>query len=78
LAHEDGRIEVTWSVEGGSSGQRLHWVWDEHDGPPVALPTRDGFGSRVLNRVLTAQVGAQVDIAYDPDGLRVTVDLPLG
>ena len=78
LAHGDGRIEVTWSVEGGPSGQRLHWVWDEHDGPPVALPTRDGFGSRVLNRVLTAQVGAQVDIAYDPDGLRVTVDLPLG
>ncbi|MBX9932670.1 MAG: PAS domain-containing protein, partial [Methylobacterium sp.] len=77
LAHSDGRIEVTWSLETATSGQRLHWVWNEHDGPPVALPTRDGFGSRVLNRVLTAQVGAQVDIAYDPDGLRVTVDMPL-
>jgi PAS domain S-box-containing protein len=77
LAHPDGRIAVTWSLEQGPSGQQLRWVWNEHDGPPVALPTRDGFGSRVLNRVLTAQIGAEVDIAYDPDGLRVTVDVPL-
>ncbi|WP_336492097.1 HWE histidine kinase domain-containing protein [Methylobacterium nigriterrae] len=78
LAHPDGRIEVTWSLEQGTAGQRLRWVWNEHDGPPVALPTREGFGSRVLNRVLTAQISAEVDIAYDPDGLRVTVDVPLG
>ncbi|KAB1078448.1 PAS domain-containing protein [Methylobacterium soli] len=77
LAHADGRIEVTWSVEQGQSGQQLRWMWNEHDGPPVALPTRDGFGSRVLNRVLTAQVGAEVSIAFDLDGLRVTVDVPL-
>lgn len=77
LAHVDGRIQVTWSLENGPLGQRLRWIWNEHDGPPVVLPTRDGFGSRVLNRVLTAQVDAQVDIAYDPDGLRVTVDMPL-
>ena len=78
LAHADGRIEVNWSVSDGPSGHRLRWVWNEHDGPPVALPTKDGFGWRVLNRVLTAQVDAQVDIGYAPDGLRVTVDLPLG
>ncbi|GJE41874.1 PAS domain S-box protein [Methylobacterium soli] len=78
LAHADGRIEVTWSLEQGTSGQQLRWIWNEHDGPPVALPTRDGFGSRVLNRVLTAQIGAEVNIDYDPDGLRVTVDVPLG
>ena len=32
---------------------------------------------RLLNRVLTVQTGADVKIAYDPDGLRVTVAVPL-
>lgn len=77
LADPDGRLEVTWSVEDAPDGRVLHWTWNEHDGPPVALPTREGFGSQLLNRVLTLQVGASVDIAFDPDGLRVTVAVPL-
>lgn len=77
LSKPCGRLEVTWTVEDGSDGRMLHWTWNEHDGPPVALPTREGFGSQLLNRVLTAQVGAKVDIAFDPDGLRVHVGIPL-
>ena len=77
LGDPDGRVEVTWSVEDSYAGPVLHWTWNEHDGPPVALPTREGFGSQLLNRVLSRQVGAKVDIAFDPDGLRITVALPL-
>ncbi|GAN46174.1 signal transduction histidine kinase [Methylobacterium sp. ME121] len=68
---------MRWSVEDGPDGRLLHWTWNEHDGPPVALPTREGFGSRLLKRVLNLQVGAKVDIAFDPDGLRVAVAIPL-
>jgi PAS domain S-box-containing protein len=77
LGDPDGRLEVTWTVEDGPGARTLHWTWNEHDGPPVALPTREGFGSQLLNRVLTLQIGAKVDIAFDPDGLRVTVAVPL-
>lgn len=41
------------------------------------LPTREGFGSRLLQRVLTDQIDAEVTILFEPDGLRVTVELPL-
>jgi two-component sensor histidine kinase len=74
LGELGGRIEVRWSL---TNADDLRWVWNEHDGPPVELPTREGFGSRLLNRVLTVQTGADVNIAYDPDGLRVTVTIPL-
>ncbi|WHQ72621.1 PAS domain S-box protein [Methylorubrum extorquens] len=77
LGDPTGRLEVTWSVEPGPNGRVLHWCWNEHDGPPVALPTREGFGSQLLNRVLTSQIQAEVSIAYDPDGLRVQVAVPL-
>ena len=77
LADPDGRVEVTWSLADAPDGRVLRWTWNQHDGPPVELPTREGFGSQLLNRVLTLQVGAEVAIAFDPDGLRVTVDVPL-
>ncbi|GAN46019.1 PAS domain S-box-containing protein [Methylobacterium sp. PvP062] len=77
LAHPDGRVSVTWTVEEGETRPCLSWTWDEHDGPPPTLPTREGFGSRLLNKILVAQTAAQVDVAFDADGLRVNVRVPL-
>ncbi|WP_019905849.1 HWE histidine kinase domain-containing protein [Methylobacterium sp. 77] len=77
LAHPDGRVAVTWDVEEGPDGSCLAWVWNEHDGPPPTLPTREGFGTRLLNKILTAQTSAKVDIAFDTDGLRVRIKVPL-
>ncbi|WP_267358780.1 MULTISPECIES: HWE histidine kinase domain-containing protein [unclassified Methylobacterium] len=78
LAHPGGRVVVTWTVEDSPAGPWLAWTWNEHDGPPPTLPTREGFGTRLLNKILTAQVAAEVDVAFDDDGLRIHVRLPLG
>ncbi len=78
LAHPGGQVVVTWRIEDDPSGPWLAWTWNEHDGPPPALPTREGFGTRLLNKILTAQVAAEVDIEFDADGLRIHVRLPLG
>ncbi len=77
LADPNGRVQVTWWVEDGISGRGLRWDWAEHDGPPVGHPTREGFGHRLLNKVLATQTGAEVDVAFAPDGLRVSVRMPL-
>ncbi|WP_426220622.1 HWE histidine kinase domain-containing protein [Methylobacterium sp. NFXW15] len=78
LGHPDGRVVVSWSVADGPDGPWMAWTWNEHDGPPPALPTREGFGTRLLSKILTAQVAAEVEIAFDDDGLRIDVRLPLG
>jgi PAS domain S-box-containing protein len=77
LAHPDGRVEVTWRVEEGSAGDCLRWDWNEHDGPPVGHPTREGFGSRLLNKVLAVQTGAEVAVDFASDGIRVSIRVPL-
>ena len=56
LGEFGGRVEVHWSLVDGDPRQ-LCWEWNEHDGPPVELPTREGFGSRLLKRVLTVKQG---------------------
>jgi two-component sensor histidine kinase len=77
LSVPDGRVEVAWDVNALDGGRKLHLEWIEHDGPPVAEPTRRGFGSTLLQRVLTAQIQATIDIDYQPTGLRFTMDAPL-
>jgi two-component sensor histidine kinase len=77
LSVPDGRVEVAWDVNALEGGRKLHLEWTERDGPPVAEPTRRGFGSTLLQRVLTAQVQATIDIDYRPSGLHFTMDAPL-
>ncbi|WP_245496648.1 HWE histidine kinase domain-containing protein [Lichenibacterium ramalinae] len=77
LGHADGRLEVRWSLEGEGADRTLRWTWNEHDGPPIPLPTREGFGIGLLKQLLSYQAHGTVDVAFDPDGLRVTVAMPL-
>lgn len=77
LADPNGQLAVTWWVENGPIGRCLRWNWDEHDGPPVGHPTREGFGHRLLNKVLAAQTKAEVEVAFESDGIRVRVRVPL-
>ena len=77
LADPNGRLHVTWWIEEGAAGRGLRWDWSERDGPPTGHPAREGFGHRLLHKVLAVQTGAEVDVAFVPDGLRVSIRMPL-
>ena len=73
LREKAGRVEIRWLVE----SERLKLVWRERGGPPVAQPRQRGFGSRLLERGLAADLGGTVRIRFDPDGVVCTMDAPL-
>ncbi|MCG7394414.1 GAF domain-containing protein [Microvirga sp. ACRRW] len=77
LSVRNGRVSVIWSVHGEGDGKRLIMTWEELGGPIVSQPERQGFGSRLLHRVLTTQLNAKVEVNYDPEGLHVAIDAPL-
>ncbi|PZW44914.1 PAS domain S-box-containing protein [Humitalea rosea] len=72
LSVPEGRVEVRWHriAEG-----RLQLDWIERGGPPVAQPTRQGFGTRLLQRGLAGElgVGASVALDYAPAGFAATI-----
>ena len=78
LSAERGSVSVTWRLEPAGSSETLHLEWIERGGPGVVAPSRQGYGARVLERVLGGQVGAAVVPTYDPQGLEVAIDIPLG
>lgn len=51
----------------------LRLIWQEHDGPPVVPPTREGFGSRMIQTVLQADLEAKVEFDYRPAGVRCEI-----
>jgi two-component sensor histidine kinase len=55
----------------------LHFAWIEQGGPPVSVPSRQGFGSRLLQRVLATQLSADVDVNFREDGLRFNMTMPI-
>ena len=73
-----GVLTVTWRVEVEPGRSTLHIRWTEQNGPSVVSPTREGFGSRLLNKALPAQAGASVTLDFAPDGLHATILIPLG
>jgi two-component sensor histidine kinase len=69
LSCPEGRVNVRWDVQAGI----LQLDWEESGGPPVAPPTRKGFGSRLLDEVVPHDLDGGTNIAYDAGGVRCRV-----
>ncbi len=72
-----GWLEVEWDVRGHDGARKLQLWWTERDGPPVEKPSRKGFGSSLIQRLLTTQCRAEIEFAYDRPGLRFQMSVPL-
>ncbi len=77
LSNRTGRVTVAWELEPVGPAGTLRLTWRETGGPPVSPPRRQGFGSRLLHRVLITQVQAEVRTDYAPDGFSLTMRAPL-
>jgi PAS domain S-box-containing protein len=72
LSNDAGRLAISWRIVAGTPSQRrLVLSWTEAGGPIVEVPTRKGFGSRLI-AYSAADLSAALDIAYEPAGLRCT------
>lgn len=78
LSNAAGCIAVSWHIGERNGVARLHFSWTESKGPPVAEPTRKGFGSQLMGKMLTRQFDATVEQTWDPAGFRVVFDAAVG
>ena len=66
LSTEGGEVSVSWTT----SSDIFDLVWREEGGPAVKAPEREGFGTRLINRLMASQAGGKVDLDFAPDGVR--------
>ena len=63
-----------WHLE---DQRRLVLEWREEGGPPVRSPPRRGFGRELIERVLSYELDAEVDLQFATDGVRCRIVIPM-
>lgn len=71
LSAANGSVRISWTISDGDPEFRFEWK--ESGGPPVSPPSRKGFGSRLVERVLPADLGGKAVSSYEPDGFSYEV-----
>jgi two-component sensor histidine kinase/PAS domain-containing protein len=72
LSNEGGHVQIRWSLADG----RFKISWQEVGGPAVSAPAREGFGHKVVTRIVTLALEGKVDLRFEPSGLVWGLDIP--
>ena len=77
LSSPSGWIDLKWTLEtlGGEPGLRI--TWRETGGPPVKRPRRTGFGTRLIQRGLAADLNGQVTLDFRREGVVCVIEAGL-
>jgi two-component sensor histidine kinase len=69
-----GCVEVKWSL---APNDQLVLNWTEKRGPVVKGPARQGFGTRVMERMIRDQHRGELRLDWRAEGLACEIILPL-
>lgn len=73
LTRADGRIELTWR----SSEDTFFIEWREFGGPPVTCAPAEGFGHKVVKRLVSQALDGVATIGFPPDGFVWSLAVPV-
>lgn len=73
LSVPGGRVDMRWRRTIVDDAERVVLTWEEHGGPEVAVPSRQGFGTRLID-TMGRTFGGRSELSYNTAGLRWTVD----
>lgn len=74
LSTLSGTVRITWERTGDLAGLI---VWQESGGPPVQPPGRRGFGSRLLEGGLSADLGGKPRLEFAVEGVGAVLPVRL-
>jgi two-component system CheB/CheR fusion protein len=77
LSMPAGKVKVSWSVANSRKDPQLSIEWVESDGPPVKTPTRRGFGTQLIERIVNYDLQANVQRDFHAQGVRCKIEFPL-
>jgi two-component sensor histidine kinase len=73
LSQPNGRIRVTWR---GPAEGLIHFDWLERDGPAVAAPLHQGFGYRVMMKLVPQALQGSAQLHVSATGLNWHFEFP--
>lgn len=79
LSVPSGAVRMRWACTYLSDRTELIMTWEESGGPEVTLPTRRGFGTRLIERQLGLESGGHAELSFYKAGLvcRMRLSMPI-
>ena len=77
LAHEGGRLTVTWRIEARGPTRTAVLSWKESGVKLSGASVRSGYGRELIERALPYQLEAETKLAFEPDGVHCTIAVSL-
>lgn len=74
LSCETGHLAISWTFN--RVDQTWDILWKETGGPKVSEPTHLGFGSLLLSRALTHELGGVAERTFCPEGVNIRLSVP--
>ena len=78
LSAKTGAVTVRWRLRPAEMQTTLDIEWLESGGPVVAQPLGQGFGSRLIKRLIESELAGRVALDFRAEGLRASFAVPLG
>ncbi len=76
LSVPTGTVEICWRLDDcGRRGINIEWI--ERGGPAVRKPKQAGFGTKLIENSIAAELGGRAALIYASEGLRCEIYLPL-
>ena len=78
LSVASGSIGIIWAMvtDGDGGAKRLRVHWSERGGPVVTPPTREGFGHRVVKKLVPLALDGTASLEFLPEGVSWTLVMP--
>lgn len=74
LSVPGGMIEVSWTM---IEDHLAEVVWRERGGPKVAPPTRRGFGTELIEKIVAHELRYPVKLDFAPEGVSCVMRVPV-
>jgi two-component sensor histidine kinase len=73
LSAAAGTVAIDWKMR---EDDQLDLGWTERGGPPVSAPSHSGFGSRMIERVVTGELCGEFSSTYEGGGFSCRLVVP--
>src|SRR5450759_1926396 len=77
LSAREGKVTAEWEIKDSESGRLFCFQWQEHDHGTIKPPTRKGFGSKWLTRLVPGDLSGRATLNFESGWLRYELEAPV-
>jgi len=77
LSKREGTVTAEWEIKDSESGRLFCFRWQERDHGVVKPPTRHGFGTKLLTRLVPGDLSGRATLNFESSWFRYELEAPV-